>query len=152
MTEPTANQVQFRLERIYLKDLSFENPASPEIFLKNWSPKVNMDIQTRTKKLEGSAHEVVLEIELQAKQDDKPIFLVSLQQAGIFSVEGAADEVLGKVLHTTCPAILFPYAREVVDSCVVKGSLPPMLLSPINFEALYANSKKKDTAAKNSHN
>ena len=71
------------------------------------------------------------------------MFLVTVEQAGIFTVEGAEGEVLERILNTTCPTILFPYAREVVDSAVMKGSLPPMMLAPINFEALYENQKKQ---------
>ena len=142
MTEQSA-QIQFRLERIYVKDLSFENPGAPESFLKKWSPEVNMEINTKAKKLDQKAFEVVLEIEVNAKQEDTTMFLVTVEQAGIFTIEGAEGEVLERILNTTCPTILFPYAREVVDSAVMKGSLPPMMLAPINFEALYENQKKQ---------
>lgn len=138
-----ANQIQFRLERIFLKDLSFENPGAPESFLKKWSPEVNMEIKTKARKLEGSAFEVSLEIEVNAKQEGTTMFLVSVEQGGVFTVEGAEGDVLERILNTACPNILFPYAREVVDSAVIKGSLPPLMLAPINFEALYESQKNQ---------
>lgn len=142
MTEQST-QIQFRIERIYLKDLSFENPGAPDAFLKKWSPEVNMEIHTKSRKLEGSSHEVTLEIEIKATQDKAPVFLVSIEQAGIFTLEGAEGDVLARILNTTCPTILFPYARESIDSAVGKGSMPPLVLAPINFEALYESQKTK---------
>lgn len=142
MSEQTS-EIQFRLERIYVKDLSFENPGAPESFLQKWSPEVNMEINTRARRLNEKTFEVILEIELNAKQDEKSIFLVSVEQGGIFTIEGAEGELLERILNTSCPTILFPYGRETVDSVVVKGSLPPLMLAPINFESLYENQKNQ---------
>ena len=144
-----SGQVQFRLERIFVKDMSFENPGAPECFLKKWSPEVNMEINSKARRLEGEAYEVSLEIEVKANQDKTPVFLVSVEQAGVFTVQGAEGEMLERILNTTCPSILFPYAREVVDGAVIKGSMPPLMLAPINFEALYEQQKQqKDSESK----
>ena len=142
MSENTG-QIQFKLERIYVKDISFENPGAPECFLKKWSPEVKLDLQTKAKKLDESVFEVCLEVEVNASQDKTPMFLASVEQCGIFRVEGAEGEILERILNTTCPTILFPYLREVVDSIVAKGSLPPLMLAPVNFDGLYESQKNK---------
>lgn len=131
-------QQQFVMQRIYNKDLSFESPSTPEVFKKQWQPKVNVDLNTRSNSIdEQGNYEVVLSITLTAKIDEETAFLVEVQQAGIFSIVGFDDEQLRRVLGTAAPNILFPYARENIDSLVVKGGFPPVMLAPVNFEALY---------------
>ncbi len=131
-------QQQFVMQRIYNKDLSFESPSTPDVFKKQWQPKVNVDLNTRSNAIdEQGNYEVVLSITLTAKIDDETAFLVEVQQAGIFSIVGFDEEQLRRVLGTAAPNILFPYARENIDSLVVKGGFPPVMLAPVNFEALY---------------
>ena len=131
-------QQQFAVQRIYSKDLSFESPATPDVFRQQWQPKVNVDLNTKTDKIdEEGTHEVVLTITITAKRDEPTAFLVEVQQAGIFTVGGFSEEDLRRILGTAAPNILFPYARETIDSLVVKGGFPPIMLAPVNFEGLY---------------
>ena len=135
---PQEPQQQFVMQRIYNKDISFESPGTPDVFRKQWQPKVNVDLNTRSNAMDDQGNfEVVLSITLTAKVDDETAFLVEVQQAGIFLITGFDEEQLRRVLGTAAPNILFPYARENIDSLVVKGGFPPVMLAPVNFEALY---------------
>ena len=129
---------QFSLQRIFVKDLSFEAPKSPEIFREDWSPQVEMDLNTRQRSLEGDFHEVVLTITVTVKTADEVAFIVEVQQAGIFLIQGLDEASKGHALGAFCPGLLFPYARETIDSLVVRGSFPALMLAPVNFDALYA--------------
>ncbi len=131
-------QQQFAMQRIYSKDLSFESPGTPGVFKKQWQPKVNVDLNTKSDKIDEAGNfEVVLTITLTAKVDDDTAFLVEVQQAGIFLIQGFEGEDLRRILGTAAPNILFPYARETIDSLCVKGGFPPVMLAPVNFDALY---------------
>lgn len=129
---------QFSLQRIFVKDLSFEAPKSPEIFREDWSPQVEMDLNTRQRSLEGDFHEVVLTITVTVKTADEVAFIVEVQQAGIFLIQGLDEASKGHALGAFCPGLLFPYAREAIDNLVVRGSFPALMLAPVNFDALYA--------------
>ena len=145
---------QFAIQRLYLKDASYETPAGIEVFKSQWKPKIQMDVNTRTETLEEGVHEVVLTITITAKQEETTGFLVEVQQAGIFKCSGLSDEQLRFVLSTQCPNILFPYAREVVDSLVTKGSFPALMLAPMNFDALYHQAmqqQQKEAAEQSKH-
>lgn len=137
-----ASEPRFGVQRIYIKDSSFEAPDTPECFRRQYTPNVNFSINSKSKKIEGNAYEVVLRLTADVKQDDKTIFLVEVQQAGIFEVGGLDGERLEQVLAITCPNILFPYGREAVDALVTKGSFPALMLAPINFEAVYMQAKR----------
>ena len=131
-------QQQFVMQRIYNKDISFESPGTPGVFRKQWQPKVNVDLNTKSNPMdEEGHHEVVLSVTLTAKVDDETAFLVEVQQAGIFLITGFTEEQMRRVLATAAPNILFPYARENIDSLVVKGGFPPVMLAPVNFDALF---------------
>ena len=131
-------QQQFALQRIYTKDVSFESPGSPNIFRKQWQPKINVDLNTKSDAVDEQGNfEVVLTITLTAKVEEETAFLVEVQQAGIFSISGIEGENLRMVLGTAAPNILFPYAREHIDALCVKGGFPPVMLAPVNFDALY---------------
>ncbi len=134
---------QIRLERLYLKDASFESPITPEVFREEWKPEVQVDINTRSTLQSENRHEVLLTLTLRAKLDGKTAFIVEVQQAGVFLIEGLNAKMLQGVLATMCPNTLFPYIRENVDSLVVKGGFPPMHLAPVNFDALYAEALRK---------
>jgi len=140
---------QFALQRIYLKDSSFESPRSPQTFQSQWKPTINFDIKTRSNKIQDDIYEVVLVLTAEAKLDEQPAFLVEVHQAGVFTCKGFSDQQLELTLATWCPNILFPYARETIDSLVVKGSFPALMLSPINFEALYAQQKQQAAEREN---
>jgi preprotein translocase subunit SecB len=143
-------QQQFTMQRIYVKDISFESPASPDIFRQNWQPNVNVDLNTRSSKADDSGnHEVVLTITVTAKMDEKNAFLVEVQQAGIFFAVGIEDDPLKQILATVAPNILFPYAREAIDGLVVKGGFPPLMLAPVNFDALYQQAMAQQAAQDN---
>jgi len=131
-------QQQFAMQRIYSKDLSFESPATPGVFTKQWQPKVNVDLNTKSDKIDEQGNfEVVLTITITAKIEEETAFLVEIQQAGIFFISGFEGEDLGRILGTAAPNILFPYAREAIDAVCVKGGFPPVMLAPVNFDALY---------------
>lgn len=132
------NQQQFAMQRIYNKDVSFESPATPNVFRKQWQPKINVDLNTKSNAVdEEGNYEVVLTITLTAKIEDETAFLVEVQQAGIFFIAGFEGETLRRLLGTAAPNVLFPYARENIDALVVKGGFPAIMLSPVNFDALY---------------
>jgi preprotein translocase subunit SecB len=136
MSEQTEQQ--FGIHRIYLKDVSFESPLGAEVFGKAWKPAVQQEISTTTVGMGGDdLYEVVLTITVTGKLDDQPAFLVEVQQAGVFLMKGLTKEQVSQVASSECPTILFPYAREVIDSLMVRGTMPPLMLPPVNFTALY---------------
>ncbi len=137
------NQPQFALQRIYLKDLSFESPNSPAVFQEQWKPQVGLDLNTQHTKLGEDQYEVVLSLTVTAKIDDKVAYLVEIQQAGVFLIKGIEGQQLGHMLGAYCPNILFPYAREAIDGVVNKGSYPSLMLAPVNFDAIYAQALKR---------
>ena len=143
MSEANQKQATFALQRIYIKDLSFESPNSPAIFQKEWKPQVNLDLNTRNQAVSATQHEVVLSLTVTAKLEDKVAFIVEIQQAGVFQIEGLEPQQLAQTLGAFCPNILFPYAREAIDAAVLKGSFPALMLAPINFDALYADALKR---------
>tara|TARA_B110000879_G_C10895442_1_gene402334 strand:- start:164 stop:655 length:492 start_codon:yes stop_codon:yes gene_type:complete len=133
-----AGGQQFALQRIYIKDLSFEAPMGPKAFRQQWKPQVNQELNTKTSKVEDDFYEVVLTLTITVKLEEETAFLVEVQQAGLFAVKGIEGQQLGQVLNTACPNILFPYAREAIDNAVTKGSFPALMLPPVNFDALFA--------------
>ena len=141
MAEQT--QQQFSLQRIYVKDVSFETPQGPDVFRQQWKPRVNLEINTRQTRIDDNNFEVVLTLSVTATQDDKTAFLAEVQQAGIFFVAGMSEAQLRQALGTVCPNILFPYAREAIDNLVTRGSFPALMLAPVNFDALYQQALKQ---------
>ena len=129
---------QFSLQRIYVRDLSFEAPKSPEIFRQEWNPSVALDLNTKQKSLENDFHEVVLTLSVTVKTGEEVAFIAEVQQAGIFLIKGLEAQAMSPTLGAFCPNILFPYARETLDSLVTRGSFPALMLAPVNFDALYA--------------
>jgi preprotein translocase subunit SecB len=129
---------EFALQRVYVKDVSFETPNSPAVFTVEWKPESNLNLNSNVTKLGESTYEVVVTVTVTTKVGDKTAYLVEVQQAGIFAVKGFSDKEMGHMMGAYCPNLLFPYAREVVSDLVSKGSFPQMLLTPVNFDALYA--------------
>ncbi len=125
------------VKRIFVKDLSFEVPLGAAAFARQWQPKVGQDMATEVHKLADDRYEVVLKLTISVQEDDKVAYLAEIQQAGIFVIAGLDSKQLTQVLNTQCPAILFPYARELLDSLVVRGTFPALMLPPVNFEALF---------------
>lgn len=141
------NQGQFAIQKVYVKDLSFETPHSPGIFQEKWDPAVNMDLSNGAVRLEDSYYEVVLSITVTVTINAKTVYLVEVQQAGIFYIAGFPDEDIDHMLSTICPNILFPFTREAVSDLVTRGGFPQLLLAPVNFEALYQEKRKKQSVA-----
>lgn len=149
---------QVALDRIYLKDLSFESPSSPQIFRNDWKPEVSIDLNTRSARLDADFFEVVLTLTVTAKtkvdgeEGDGQGYIIEVQQGGVFSVRGIEGENLRALLGTFCPNTLFPYVREVIDSTVAKGGFPPLQLAPFNFDALYQQAQAEAAASGNAGN
>lgn len=149
MAEETAAgnqqpQQQFAVQRIYNKDLSFESPMTPAIFREQWQPQVNVELNTRSEKIDDNGNfEVVLMITITAKQGESTAFLCEVHQAGIFTAKGFEGEDLRRILGTTAPTVLFPYARETIDNLCGKGGFPAIMLAPVNFDALYLQAQQQ---------
>ncbi|MFC6438755.1 protein-export chaperone SecB [Bowmanella sp. JS7-9] len=129
---------QFAIQRIYVKDISYEAPNTPMMFQKEWKPDINLDLDTKSNPLGNDLFEVVLSVTVTAKLGDDVAFLVEVQQAGIFTIGGMEDAHKVHTLGVACPNILFPYAREAIASLVNRGSFPVLNLTPVNFEAVFA--------------
>jgi preprotein translocase subunit SecB len=137
-------QPVFAIEKIYVKDLSLEIPNAPSIFLERDAPEINLQLGTKSQGIGEELYEVLLTVTVTAKIKDKIMFLVEAQQAGIFRIRHIPDEEIDPVLGIGCPNILFPYIREVVSDIVTRAGFPPVILNPVNFEALY-NQKRAET-------
>lgn len=133
-----GGQQQFAIQKLYLKDVSFESPNSPAMFTREWQPEVNIDLNSNSQPLSEGVYDVVLTLTATVKNSDQTAFLIEIQQGGIFTINGFADNEMGHMLGSFCPNILFPYAREAISDLVTKGGFPPLLLAPVNFDALYA--------------
>ncbi len=139
-----ATEKQLAISKIYIKDFSFESPQTPLVFKSGeWKPQTNLNLRSAHTAVEESIHEVVLTITVEAKEDDKTLFLVELQQAGLFEIAGYEGEELAAIVGSFCPNILFPYAREAIATTIQKGGFPEFVLQPINFDALYMQSKQQ---------
>jgi len=144
MAEQEQAERQIGIQKIYIKDFSFESPRTPEIFTKSdWSPTTNLNLRSTHSDAVDDNHEVVLSITVETKHEDTTLFLVELHQAGLFHISGYSKEELESVIGSFCPSVLYPYARETIAGIVSKGGFPEFLLQPINFDALYAQSKEQ---------
>jgi len=132
-----ANEKEFAIQKIYLKDVSFESPTAPAIFQKKWEPEIGLQLGNNAVTLSEGVHEIVLTITVTAKIGEETAYLCEVKQAGIFTIKGYVDNEMGMMAGSFCPNILFPYAREAISDLVTKGGFPQMLLSPVNFDALY---------------
>lgn len=127
----------FSIEKVYVKDLSLEVPNAPEIFLTRENPNVQIQLQTEGKAVQDGVFDVTLTVTVTAKIGEKTMFLVEVRQAGIFQIRNVPQDDLQPILGIACPNILFPYARESVSDAVNRAGFPPVVLAPVNFEALY---------------
>lgn len=136
------------IQKIYIKDFSFESPQTPQVFTEGkWEPKTNLNLRSTHSAHAGDHHEVVLTITVETKHEEKTLFLIELQQAGLFYITGYADEEFAAVVGSFCPNVLFPYAREAIAGLVSRGGFPELVLQPINFDALYAQSRAERAKA-----
>lgn len=147
-TKPAGTrQGQFAIQKVYVKDISFETPNSPQIFQQQWQPVVNMDLASSATTLDKAFYEVVLSITITVSFKEQTVYLVEVQQAGIFHITDLPEDAVSRMLGTVCPNILFPFAREVVSDMVTRGGFPQLLLAPVNFEALYLQQQQQQVAA-----
>lgn len=138
-----APQPVFSIEKLYVKDLSLEIPGAPRIFLEHETPQVDVQLHTQGSPLDEGVYEVVLTVTVTAKVKDKTLFLVEVGQAGIFQIRNVPQQELEPILGVLCPNILFPYARETISSVVTRAGFPPVILNPMNFEALYQQQRQQ---------
>ncbi len=139
----------FAIEKIYVKDLSLEIPNAPNIFLERDTPEINMQLGGKNQTIDEGLYEVLLTVTVTAKVKDKIMFLVEVQHAGIFRIRNLSEEDIAPVLGIGCPNILFPYLRETVSDIVTRAGFPPVILSPVNFEAIYQQKKAETEISKN---
>ena len=139
-------QLQFSVQRIYVKDISFEAPNSPAVFQQPFKPKVGLDLNTSSQQVGEGLFEVVVKVTAQVTHSEEGTtsFLAEIEQAGLFKIAGIEGAQLDHTLGAFCPNVLFPYARECIDNLVNRGGFPPLMLAPVNFEAIYAQKKKRE--------
>lgn len=142
MSDEQPVKRQFLVQRIYIKDISFEAPNSPAVFTENWQPEINIGLGSEIQKMSDDVFELVLRVNVEAKHDDKTVFLVEVQQGGLFTIQGFSAEETDAVLGVAAPNVLFPYAREAVSDLISRGSFPQFVLQPVNFEAMYAQQRQ----------
>lgn len=144
--QPQAAAVkQLVLQKIYVKDLSFESPRAPAVFTTNAAPQTQLNIRTSAQEVAPNTQEVTLTLTVEAKEQDSTLFLIEIAQAGIFSIVGYTAEEHSVLIGSFCPNTLYPFAREVIADVVSKGGFPQLLLQPINFDALYAQAVRERT-------
>ena len=143
---PAEAGAAFTVEKIYVKDVSFEVPGAPAIFTENVQPDLQLNLNQRVQRLNENAFEVVLGVTLTCKAGDKTAYVAEVQQAGIFGLVGLEPQAVDVLLGTQCPNILFPYVRQLVSDLVQSGGFPPFFLQPINFDALYAETLRQRAA------
>ncbi len=151
MNQAQQPQSQLKIHKLYIKEASYEIPEGVAGFSQEWAPELNVELHTQTKALsEKNTHDVVLTVKCTVNNQQKPAFVVEVQQAGIFEVLAPNEAELHRTLGTLCPNLLYPYLREVVSNLVLKGGFPQLSLAPINFELIYQqqlakqNDDKKD--------
>ena len=136
----SQQQVEFFIQKVYAKDISFEAPDTFKALQATWNPETNVELHTNANNLEESTYEVDLSITLTARNEQQTAFIVEITQSGIFTINGLPENQLGHMLGSYCPNILFPYAREAITGLVARAGFPQLNLAPVNFDALYAQS------------
>ena len=145
--ETKQSEKSLGIHKIYVKDFSFESPHTPQIFTKKeWAPKTNLNLRSAHSGGSDDNHEITLTVTIEAKEDDQTLFLIELQQAGMFHISGYGEEEFKLIVGSYCPSILFPYAREAISGIISKGGFPELVLQPINFDALYAQGMQQAAA------
>ncbi len=136
-------QKQLGIQKIYLKDCSFESPGSPTVFMSEFKPQITMNLAPSHKVVNDETTEVVLHVTLEAKMDGNTVFLTEVQQAGLFVLSGFEDDEKMRILGIYCPTVLYPYASEAVGALISKGGFPHMALAHVNFEALFEQRRQE---------
>ncbi|MCW8925212.1 MAG: protein-export chaperone SecB [Xanthomonadales bacterium] len=142
-TKQQQQQAQFQLQKLYVKDVSFEIPNAPQIFQEDGQVEIKMNLAQKVENLADNVHEVVLTVTVTANLDEKTAYLAEVQQAGIFGINGLNEQGLHAALNTLCPHTLFPYARRLITDLVADGGFPPLVLQPLNFDQIYAQRLKE---------
>ncbi len=142
-SQPQQPQPSFQIEKIFVKDLSLEIPNAPQIFMEQVQPQLEVQIGTEVSKFSDKHFEVMVTATVTAKVGERTVFLAEAVQSGIFSVSNVSQQDLEPLLSVGCPTILFPYLRETISDLVVRGGFPPVLLSPVSFEALYMQRRQQ---------
>jgi preprotein translocase subunit SecB len=143
---PQNNQPVFSIEKIFVKDLSLEIPNAPQVFLEREAPAVDIQLHHNSTTIEDGVYQTTLTVTVTAKVGEKTLFLVEAAQAGIFVARNIPASELEAVLGIACPNILFPYVREVISDTVMRAGFPPVILSPVNFEAVYQQQRAQQPA------
>ena len=138
----TNSQKQLVLQKIYIKDLSFESPRSPGVFANNVSPQTKLNIKSSASEVAPDTQEVTLTLTVEAVNEDKTLFMLEIEQAGLFRIQGYSAEEAKMLIGSYCPGTLYPFAREAISDVITRGGFPQLLLQPINFDALYAQALK----------
>jgi len=133
-----TQQAQFQLQKLYMKDVSFELPNAPQIFQEDGQVEIKLNLAQKVESLAEGVDEVVLTVTVTATLGEKTAYLVEVQQAGIFAITGLGEQARHAALNTLCPHTLFPYARRTITDLVAEGGFPPLVLQPINFDQIYA--------------
>ena len=142
----TGPRGQFEMRKIYVKNVSLETPNSPQIFREQWKPSVHLDVANSADNLGDNLFEVTLSVTATVSHGDKTLYLAEVQQAGIFFMADFPKEVIGRMLATLCPNVLFPFVREMISDLVTRAGFPQLLLAPVNFDALYQQYLQKRAA------
>ena len=129
---------QFNIQKVFMKDMSFETPNSPAIFTEEWKPDINLQLTSNATPMAEGLFEVVLSLTVTAKLGEKTAYLAEIQQGGIFSLGGFDQQQMSHMLGAFCPNVLYPFAREAIADLIGKGGFPPVYVAPVNFDALYA--------------
>ncbi len=138
MAEEKAPQNHFSIQKLYVKDVSFESPDTPKAFsFSKWEPKIELNLNHTHSAIDDKIYEAVLTVTATVKQQEKTAFLVEVQQAGVFAIVGFDENERNYILSSQCMSILFPYAREAISDLTSRGGFPPLVLTPVNFDALY---------------
>ncbi|MDG0996548.1 MAG: protein-export chaperone SecB [Gammaproteobacteria bacterium] len=137
---------QFDIQKIFVRDMSFESPQAPAIFTEQWQPSTDVNLSSRFDELADDHYLVDLKVQITAKQNDKVSFLIEVVQSGIFLIKGFEKKQQEQLLNSYCPNTLFPFLREVISESVTKGGFPPLVLAPVNFDALYAQKLAQDAS------
>ncbi len=146
MSEAAEPQKLFNLQKIYIRNMSFESPNSPEIFTQQVQPQLEIDLNVESRTLEENVYHVVLRVTATTKMEDKTAFLCEVEQAGVFTIAGFDENETGYLIGVQAPNALFPFARETISNLVTKGGFPPLLLEPVNFDAMYAEHMQQQQA------
>jgi preprotein translocase subunit SecB len=136
------NQPVFSIEKLYVKDISLEIPNAPQVFLEREAPQVDIQLHHESQPVDEGVYQTLLTVTVTAKVKEKTLFLVEVGQAGIFVIRNVPQDDLDPILGIACPNILYPYVREVVSDVVTRSGFPPVVINPVNFEALYAAQKQ----------